>query len=192
MQHKRTEETYQHTNHIHRQLERQELPNTLLDIPSPETRSNDRSIVIIKEDDITGILDDLRAVLPHSERHIGDLEARRIIRAITCHSDYFILCLKRFHELKFLFRTALGDNFELIHTSSEVTLTHLGDAIACRHSTSVIGSSDYPRLKCDGSRCGSAIAGYHTSRHTSSTERSNCARNFRSNTVLEEAATHEC
>jgi len=61
--------------------------------------SHDGSIVIIEENNITSFFDDLRAVLAHCETHIGHLEARCIICAISSHCNNFPLWFESLHEL---------------------------------------------------------------------------------------------
>mmetsp|Transcript_13482 Transcript_13482/g.38861 ORF Transcript_13482/g.38861 Transcript_13482/m.38861 type:complete len:210 (+) Transcript_13482:484-1113(+) len=70
---------------IHGELELQEFLNAVEDVPPPLRRHNDTGEVVVEQDDVRGVLGDLRACDPHGEADIRRLERWSVVRAVAGH-----------------------------------------------------------------------------------------------------------
>ena len=77
---------------IHSQLKREEFSDTLEDIASIEDGFNDRGEIVVKNDYISRLLGDMRAV-SHGESNVGAAQGRGVVDAVARHTDNEILFL---------------------------------------------------------------------------------------------------
>ena len=85
-----TDHGYADGAQIHGQLERDKFPDAFEDGASVQDGTGDGGQIVIQNDDVPGVLGDLRPGA-HGKADVCPFECRRVIDAVPDHTDHFTL-----------------------------------------------------------------------------------------------------
>ena len=80
------DEADQQGDDVDSELELDELANSVVNVPPPQDRRQNRRKVVVKQDDVRGFLRQLRACQVHGEADVGLFQRRRVVASVAGHS----------------------------------------------------------------------------------------------------------
>jgi hypothetical protein len=109
-------------DHVDGELELEELPHGVVDVPAPLDGLDDGSKVIVEQDDIGGLSGDLGPGVAHREADVGPLERGRVVGPVAGHGDHLPVLDQADHHRVLVLGTASGDDVELFVDRVELVL----------------------------------------------------------------------
>ncbi len=153
------EEDGDHLAHVRRKEEAKELADVVEDAATLLHGVDDRRVVVVGEDHLSGFLRDLGARDAHGDTDVGRLQRGGVVHAVTGHGNDQPVILQRVDDPQLVLWCDARVDVDLPHGGAELVLAHAVDV--CAGERSGIAILDDAQIKPDTRGGLGVVAGDH-------------------------------